>query len=156
MAKYLDQTGLTYFWNKLKGWVNSHEHPVGSVYITISSNFNPADQWGGTWSKIAEGQCLIQAGTNYTLGSTGGEERHYLSGNEMPPHGHTAGKAANFKLANTGVAKSALDKYSEQFLWIDQSSTSASNLLSTNAEGGGASHNNMQPYVAVNIWKRTA
>ena len=156
MAKYLDQTGLTYFWGKIKGFVNSHEHPVGSVYITISSSFNPANHWGGTWSKIAEGQCLIQAGGNYTLGSTGGEEAHYLNGNEMPPHGHSAGKVYNFKLDNTGIAKSAIDKYGEQFLHIDQTSSTSSNILHTNAEGGGASHNNMQPYLAVNIWKRTA
>lgn len=156
MAKYLDQTGLTYFWNKIKGWVNSHDHPVGSVYITISSSFNPANHWGGTWSKIAEGQCLIQAGNNYTLGSTGGEERHYLSGNEMPPHEHSAGKVYNYKLDNTGIVKSAIDMYGEQFLHIGQTSSAASNIFHTNAEGGGASHNNMQPYLAVNIWKRTA
>lgn len=156
MAKYLDQTGLSYFWGKIKGFVNSHEHPVGSVYITISSSFNPANHWGGTWSKIAEGQCLIQAGGDYTLGSTGGEAAHYLSGNEMPPHGHSAGKVYNFKLDNTGIAKSAIDKYGEQFLHIDQTSSAASNIFHANAEGGGASHNNMQPYLAVNIWKRTA
>lgn len=156
MAKYLDQTGLTYFWGKIKGFVNSHEHPVGSVYITISSNFNPANHWGGTWSKIAEGQCLIQAGNNYTLGSTGGEERHYLTGNEMPPHGHSGGKVYGFKLSNTGIARSAIDKNSEQFLYIDQTSSSSSDILNTNNVGGGASHNNMQPYLAVNIWKRTA
>lgn len=156
MAKYLDQTGLTYFWNKIKGWVNSHDHPVGSVYITISSSFNPANHWGGTWSKIAEGQCLIQAGGDYTLGSTGGEAAHYLTGNEMPPHSHSAGKVYNFKLDNTGIAKSAIDMYGEQFLHIGQTSSAASDIFHTNAEGGGASHNNMQPYLAVNIWKRTA
>ena len=156
MAKYLDQKGLSYFWGKIKGFVNSHEHPVGSVFITISSSFNPANHWGGTWSKIAEGQCLIQAGGNYTLGSTGGEEAHYLTGNEMPPHGHLGGKVYNFKLDNTGIARSALDKYGGQFLHIDQTSSAASNIFHTNAEGGGASHNNMQPYLAVNIWKRTA
>lgn len=156
MAKYLDKTGLTYFWNKIKGWVNSHDHPIGSVYITISSYFNPADQWGGTWSKIAEGQCLIQSGSTYTLGSTGGEAAHYLTGNEMPPHGHSAGTAANFKLANEGIASSAIDHYGKQFLYIDQTSTNASSVLNTNSSGSGASHNNMQPYLAVNIWKRTA
>lgn len=156
MAKYLDQKGLSYFWGKIKGFVNSHDHPVGSVYITISSSFNPANHWGGTWSKIAEGQCLIQAGGDYTLGSTGGEAAHYLTGNEMPPHGHSAGKVYNYKLDNTGIAKSVIDKYGEQFLHIDQTSSAASNIFHTNAEGGGASHNNMQPYLAVNIWKRTA
>ena len=156
MAKYLDQTGLTYFWNKLKGWVNSHDHPVGSVYITISSRFNPANHWGGTWSKIAEGQCLIQSGSTYTLGSTGGEAAHYLTGNEMPPHGHSACTVYNFRLNNTGIAESAIYQHGEQFLHIDQTSTAHSNIFHTNAEGGGASHNNMQPYLAVNIWKRTA
>lgn len=131
-------------------------YPVGSIYISTSSTFNPQNVWGGTWRKTADGRCLIGANDTYPLGSTGGEAAHYLTGNEMPPHGHTAGKAANFKLANTGIARSALDKYSEQFLWIDQSSHSASSVLSTNAEGGGASHNNMQPYLAVYIWERTA
>lgn len=131
-------------------------YPVGSIYISTSSTFNPQSAWGGTWRKTADGRCLIGANDTYPLGSTGGEAAHYLTGNEMPPHGHTAGKAAGFKLANTGVARSAIDKYSEQFLWIDKSSNSASSVLSTNAEGGGASHNNMQPYLAVYIWERTA
>lgn len=131
-------------------------YPVGSIYISTSSTFNPQNVWGGTWRKTADGRCLIGANSTYPLGSTGGEAAHYLSGNEMPPHGHSAGLAAGFKLANTGIARSALDKYSEQFLWIDQSSKSASSIFSTNAEGGGASHNNMQPYLAVYIWERTA
>ena len=155
MAKYLDQTGLTYFWNKLKGWVNSHDHPVGSVYITIASGFNPADQWGGTWSKIAEGQCLIQSGSTYILGSTGGEAYHYLTGNEMPPHGHSGGKAYSYKLSNTGIYDSAINPNGKQFLYIDQTSNDSSEILHVNNVGGGASHNNMQPYLAVNIWKRT-
>ena len=155
MAKYLDKDGLNYLWGKIKGWVNNSQHPVGSIYISTSPTFDPATAWGGTWKKTADGRCLIGANSTYPLGSTGGEAAHYLTGNEMPPHGHSAGKASGFKLANTGIAKSAIDKYSEQFLWIDQSSKSASSLLSTNAEGGGASHNNMQPYLAVYIWERT-
>ena len=131
-------------------------YPVGSIYISTSATFNPQTTWGGTWLKTAKGRCLIGANDTYPLGSTGGEERHYLTGNEMPPHGHSAGKTAGFKLGHTGIARSALDNNSEQFLWIDQSSTTASSVLNTNAEGGGASHNNMQPYLAVYIWERTA
>ncbi len=131
-------------------------YPVGSIYISTSTTFNPQTAWGGTWLKTAKGRCLIGANDTYPLGSTGGEESHYLTENEMPPHGHSAGKASGFKLANRGIAMSALDQNSEQFLWIDQSSHSASGVLSTNSEGGGASHNNMQPYLAVYIWERTA
>lgn len=131
-------------------------YPVGSIYISTSSTFNPQNVWGGTWEKTADGRCLIGANNTYPLGSTGGEAAHYLTGNEMPPHGHSAGKVYNFKLDNTGIAKSAIDKNSEQFLHIDQTSSTSSNILHTNAEGGGASHNNMQPYLAVYIWERTA
>ena len=131
-------------------------YPVGSIYISTSSTFNPQSVWGGTWRKTADGRCLIGANDTYPLGSTGGEAAHYLTGNEMPPHWHSAGKVYNFKLDNTGIAKSAIDKYGEQFLYIDQTSSAASNIFHANAEGGGASHNNMQPYLAVYIWERTA
>lgn len=131
-------------------------YPVGSIYISTSSTFNPQTTWGGTWRKTADGRCLIGANDTYPLGSTGGEAAHYLTGNEMPPHGHSAGLADGFKLSNEGIARSAIDHYSNQFLYIDQSSHSASSFLSTNASGGGASHNNMQPYLAVYIWERTA
>lgn len=131
-------------------------YPVGSIYVSTSATFKPQTTWGGTWVKTAKGRCLIGANDTYPLGSTGGEAAHYLTSNEMPSHEHSAGKAANFKLANEGIASNAIDHYGEQFLWIDQSSTSASSVLNTNSSGGGASHNNMQPYLAVYIWERTA
>ena len=143
MAKYLDQTGLTYFWGKIKGFVNSHEHPVGSVYITISSSFNPANQWGGTWSKIAEGQCLIQAGNTYKLGSTGGETTHTLTISEMPSHDHNLRYFHNVKNFS----------YGDDFTSLI---SNGDNNYYTTTTGGGQAHNNMPPYLAVNIWKRTA
>ena len=76
MAKYLDQTGLTYFWWKVKGWVNNSQHPVGSIYISTSSTFNPQTAWGGTWKKTADGRCLIGASDKYPLRSTCGEAEH--------------------------------------------------------------------------------
>lgn len=154
MAKYLDQTGLTYFWNKLKGWVNSHDHPVGSVYITISSTFNPADQWGGRWSKIAEGQCLIQSGSTYTLGSTGGEASHYLTIDEIPSHDHVLSDwAMSWKMnGNKGEVNLGVSATSEA--WTNNRGYFKSQT--SKATGGRQPHNNMQPYLAVNIWKRTA
>lgn len=134
-------------------------YPVGSIYISTSSAFNPQTTWGGRWRKTADGRCLIGANDTYPLGSTGGEEAHYLSGNEMPPHGHTAGRVYNYRLSNYGLKADAWNKDGKQVLYIDQtsaSSSTSSNILGTNAEGGGASHNNMQPYLAVYIWERIA
>ena len=154
MAKYLDQTGLKYFWGKVKGFVNSHDHPVGSVYITISSSFDPATQWGGTWSKIAEGQCLIQSGNTYTLGSTGGEATHILSNNEMPSHDHN--------LSDWAMSWKTVGQKGEVNLGVSATSEAWTNnrgyfkSQTSKATGGDQPHNNMQPYLAVNIWKRTA
>lgn len=131
-------------------------YPIGSIYISTSSTFNPQNVWGGTWIKTAQGRCLIGANDTYPIGSTGGEATHSLTAYEMPSHDHSAGKVYNFKLANTGIARNAIDVNGDQFLHIDQTSSVASNILHTNAEGGGASHNNMQPYLAVYIWERTA
>lgn len=134
-------------------------YPIGSIYISTSATFNPQTTWGGTWVKTAKGRCLIGANDTYTLGTTGGEERHYLTENEMPPHSHTAGKVYNYKLSNYGIKADAWQKDGEQVLYIDQTSVTssqASEILITNATGGGASHNNMQPYLAVYIWERTA
>lgn len=131
-------------------------YPVGSIYISTNPTFNPNTSWGGTWKKTADGRCLIGANNTYPLGSTGGEAVHYLTENEMPPHNHTGGLVYNYKLANTGISSNVIDQNGQQFLWVDQSSNSASNILHTNNKGGGASHNNMQPYLAVYIWERTA
>lgn len=163
MAEYLDKTGLTYFWGKIKGWVNSSQHPVGSIYISTSSTFNPQTAWGGTWRKTADGRCLIGASTNYPLGSKGGSAththttaNHALTINEMPAHRHISPTRLQWynteeqgvMLAGQGASHAQVDK--EQ--------------LYTGYEGGSQPHNhgntgsasNMQPYLAVYIWERTA
>lgn len=147
--KYLDKTGLTYLWGKIKGFVNSHEHPVGSIYITTSSMFNPATQWGGTWEKTAAGRCLIGASSAYPLGSTGGENTHSLSVQEMPKHQHAT--------ANGAPIWSQSDGYGS-ILANSSSGANKANLASsgTTYAGDSQAHNNMQPYLSVNIWKRTA
>lgn len=146
MAKYLDQTGLTYFWGKIKGWVNNSQHPVGSIYISTSSTFNPQTAWGGTWKKTADGRCLIGASTAYPLGSTGGEATHTLTVNEMPSHNHKAYSVVLPSENGDGNVQSA----SNNSYW------KGGGLDNTTATGGGAAHNNMQPYLAVYIWERTA
>lgn len=145
MAKYLDQTGLTYFWGKIKAKMPGplQAYPVGSIYMSISSGFNPNKSFGGTWSKIAEGQCLIQAGNSYALGSTGGESTHTLTVSEMPSHDHGLNHfhgSRNFQ-------------HGGDFTSLVANGDTGYNTLTT---GGGKAHNNLPPYLAVNIWKRTA
>lgn len=163
MAQYLDKTGLTYFWGKIKGWVNNSQHPVGSIYISTNASFNPQTAWGGTWRRTADGRCLIGANPTYPLGSTGGSEAHShttqahaITQNEMTAHVHKFSKPAwnnaEYRAGSTYFCAHGLN------------SISTETFGSTNYTGGSAAHShgdtgsasNMQPYLAVYIWERTA
>ena len=138
-------------------------YPVGSIYISTSPTFNPQTVWGGTWKKTADGRCLIGANTTYLLGSTGGNaththttQAHAITQNEMTAHVHKFSKPA---WANAEYR--AGDRYFTAYGW---NKTSTETFGSTNYTGGGAAHShgnpgsasNMQPYLAVYIWERTA
>lgn len=97
MTKYLDQTGLAYFWGKVKGWVNSSQHPINSLYLTIGTE-DPEELFGGTWKKITSG--MLNASTS-KAGKTGGSSTATLTADNLPAHTHSYTKA-------TGVANHAV------------------------------------------------
>lgn len=117
-------------------------YPVGAIYMSTSST-SPASLFGGTWEQIT-GRFLLAAGGGYSAGATGGEAAHKLTVSEMPSHKHAwmAGSA------NTGVAGgSTVWPYYNDYNQYGQE---------TAAVGGDQAHNNMPPYLAVYVWKRTA
>lgn len=115
-------------------------YPVGSVYANYSNSTNPATLLGfGTWAAIG-GRFLLGADSAYTAGSTGGEAEHTLTVDEIPSHRH--GYTAPSR--NSGTE------------WIGEYGTGASQQLNSDYAGGGGAHNNMPPYVAVYLWRRTA
>lgn len=129
-------------------------YPVGSIYISTSATFNPNTTWGGTWRKTADGRCLIGANDTYPLGSTGGEATHTLNIDEIPAHNHRVKRNTNYtsnfmidagKTNQWGSLLNDTTGYTAQPAPIDVENT-----------GGSKAHNNMQPYLAVYIWERTA
>lgn len=127
-------------------------YPVGSIYQTTSSAFNPAAAWGGTWERIKD-RFLLAAGTAYAGGSTGGEATHKLTAQEMPSHTHT------MYVNNDGSASSWSPTFGDYLIKPDGVTTSKKNYqakLAQNGAGLDQAHNNMPPYLAVYIWKRTA
>lgn len=125
-------------------------HPVGSVYICVADE--DPHTYGGTWERIKD-TFLLAAGDTYTNGSTGGEATHKLTAAEsgLPAHTHSA-KEYVVKTASTGTVK-----------WHPapkaDSTSSYSNSVeveSNTAADAKNAHNNMPPYIAVNVWKRTA
>ena len=118
--------------------------PIGSIYQSTDDT-DPSKLFGGTWEKI-EGRFLLATNEKYKVGSTGGEESHTLTENEIAPHRHP------IWFPNAGGEQSAEIGYPEagsKNTWYAEASKTA-------AAGGGKAHNNMPPYYAVHTWRRTA
>ena len=120
-------------------------YPIGTIYESTNSNFNPNTAWGGTWSKI-EGRFLLGSSQSYSIGSTGGESEHTLTIDEMPKHRHSV----------TYITDDQSSTGSSTFLVSETIQRAGSGTYQTAYAGGDGSHNNMPPYQVVNIWKRTA
>lgn len=63
-------------------------YPVGSIYLTMSYNFNPSSVFGGTWSRVSGGYFLMSTTTKNSGITTGGSNTITLSTNNMPAHTH--------------------------------------------------------------------
>ena len=119
-------------------------YPVGSIYINASVSTNPATLIGfGTWEAFGAGRVLVGLDSGQTefdtLGETGGAKTHTLTVDEMPAHTHS--------VPNSGSQNNSFD--SGTTVGNDVTGTSGST-------GGGQAHNNLQPYIVVYMWKRTA
>ena len=135
-------------------------YPVGSLYFS-AINISPDQFFGGTWERI-EDRFLLAAGSNYGAGSTGGEATHTLTVDEMPAHTHEQ-EAHNHKyLGQKGPRASGSSNYTlvdatNNSGNLEVTSTLIGDTTATNKNtGGGQSHNNMPPYLAVYVWQRTA
>lgn len=136
-------------------------YPVGSLYFNASDATNPGTLLGfGTWAATAVGR--VPVGKNAsdvefdTVGETGGEKAHTLTVGEMPSHGHNIGVDGSAGWAS-GTPQSATQGATgfDAGEFSDRNGTdTASNFVRPN--GGGAAHNNLQPYEVYYIWKRTA
>ena len=121
-------------------------YPVGSIYMSVNAT-NPKNLFGGTWEQI-QGRFLLGMSSSYPAGSKGGEATHTLTANEMPNHTH------QYIDYWTVAAASGTGRRAVKFNNNNYSPESGG--LSTGSSGSGQAHNNMPPYLAVYIWKRTA
>ena len=150
-------------------------NPIGKVW-TSTDPTNPRDILGfGTWEAIQAGRVLIAQGTSswgttYNAGSMGGEATHTLGINEIPSHGHTGytntvgnhqhevpkiqGVGPSVALSQDSIVTISNNPVSSRlYTW---GAGSHAHDLYINATGGNQPHNNMQPYLAVYMWQRTA
>ena len=161
--------------NTIKQVVLDTFFPVGSIYMDVTGNVNPNNQFGGTWAKI-ENRFLYGSGSK-GIGATGGAETVTLNTNQIPSHNHSLSGVRSTGGFGTGKTRRTDNVYAEYPAWGVFSKTGTAVNTSNGAEstgrevnfdisrsvsgtsgnqGGGGSHENMPPYVVVAIWKRTA
>lgn len=145
MVSYLDQGGVQHLVDKLL----DRMYPVNSIYISTNST-SPASLYGGSWERYGKGRTLVsvnESDTDFTAGKTGGEKTHVLTVDEMPKHRH---RVAKFATAQGGGTWDC-DKIGGAQL-RDNNTTDGY----TDYAGTSKAHNNMPPYIAVYLWRRTA
>lgn len=135
-------------------------YPVGSIFMSAThstASAVAAALGGGTWQAWGSGRVPVGVDTSDTdfdtAEETGGEKTHTLVKNELPkiegtiPHtaygepkvsgafAYTTGSVSTYEGANSNTKNNRIYKLSF---------------------GNNAAHNNLQPYITVYMWKRTA
>lgn len=147
--------------NELESEMADKLYPVGSIYMSVNAT-NPAELFGGTWERLKD-SFLLAAGDTYPAGSTGGEAQHTLTVDEMPSHAHIEmanntfstpdGRSKLVDSSNNGESGGFIFDLNKHPLggW-----SNTGTVIETMSSGGSSPHNNMPPYLAVYMWKRTA
>jgi hypothetical protein len=130
--------------------INAIVYPVGSIYFNATVATNPATLLGfGTWAIYGAGKVMVGLDAGDTdfdaVTDTGGSKTHTLTIAEMPAHTHTNwAYQSTFNPIRTHESKAYAD------------TNNPANSPPLADTGGGGAHNNLQPYVVIHMWKRTA
>jgi hypothetical protein len=143
-------------------------YPVGSIYTNASVATSPATLFGfGTWESFGAGRVLVglnSGDTSFdTLGETGGSKDAVVVSHTHsvtdPGHTHPSdfiiasfsggGYGGNFHVNNVGTWPNGVTAAP----YTTDSRTTGISIASTGSSGTNA---NLQPYVTVYMWKRTA
>lgn len=137
-------------------------YPVGSVYMSVN-NVNPSTIFGGTWEQIKD-KFLLACGDTYNNGETGGSATidpnsfiwshdHFIDGLAQSNYSinrYVDGDATKGLVLNTAEAGAGTEKF---WTVVSGSSGTATRNAGNYTESGSS---NMPPYLAVNVWVRTA
>lgn len=139
-------------------------YPVGSIYTNAGVTTNPATLFGfGTW--VAFGAGRVPVGLNPsdslfdTLEETGGSKdaivvSHSHTGTTSIAGTHTHGVPASY--VGAGIGSNGGYVGGGDFRALTNSAGSHSHTFTTDSTGSSGTNANLQPYVTVAMWKRTA
>jgi len=133
-------------------------YPVGSVYINATDSRNPSILLGfGTWAPFGAGKVPVgidatdndfnAVGSGLNTNETTGAKTHTLATSEIPAHVHGSELVSvNSNEGRVTFSNNRLENDAERATFKGD----------TDPTGGGGSHNNLQPYIVVYMWQRTA
>ena len=161
-------------------------YPVGSIYMTVDKDSDPAAFLGGTWERWGQGRVPVGVDENDTIfekaENKGGEQKHQLITSEMPAHNHrgTYTKTDHYTINIPGSGDSFIEMPSgTDAVEVKYEQTQSASLVRNGSrpignqldidytekvtalygvpsQGGNGAHNNLQPYITCYMWKRTA
>lgn len=138
-------------------------YPVGSIYINASSSTNPATLLGfGTWTAFGAGRVMVGLDGSDPLFDTA-EETGGSKDAVVVSHTHTAtvtdpGHLHSFALyaPNGGGGNPGGDLNTSAPTSYNTNSATTGISVSNSTTGSSGTNANVQPYITVRMWKRTA
>ena len=142
--------------------INAIVYPVGSIYSNATSAENPshASLLGfGTWAVYAAGKVAVGLDANDAdfdnVADTGGSKTQALTIANLPAHGHPY-RLSPASTPSSGSSGGFMTSSSDSTVGPNNGGTGSGSGSQIGAAGSGSAHNNLQPYVVVRMWKRTA
>ncbi|OPY24934.1 MAG: hypothetical protein A4E27_01096 [Methanobacterium sp. PtaU1.Bin242] len=155
-------------------------YPVGSIYISVVST-NPGSLFGGTWEAFGTGKTLVGIDTADadfdTVEKTGGAKTVTLTSAQsgLPSHNHTQNAhthiqnahyhdiyapSSNLAASGTAIGNELVGSGKDaggdtRNATATNQNTTATNIANTAADASSP-HTNLQPYIVVYFWRRTA
>lgn len=114
-------------------------HPVGEVYMTTDTSFDPNITWGGTWVQLTS-DAYFKIVTNNAGSLDGTSSEHKIPLTSMPPHEHYYGAGSPYRSSDGSVHYSSDATYNP--------------IAVTSSAGGGQPY--YPYYYGVIAWHRTA
>lgn len=138
-------------------------YPVGTIYES-TKNVSPATFMGGTWRHYGSGRVLVGVNgddTDFnTVKKTGGAKTHTLTTAQLPSHQHSLSIGYGVPEGATHAWPMRMTSGGSEWTSIEYnvkySGATAAWINNTQNTGGGNAHNNLQPYITVYRWERTA
>ena len=144
-------------------------YPVGSIYSSTVST-NPNTLFGfGTWVAYGAGRVLVGDGSGFTAGATGGSadaavvsHTHTATSSVSDPgHLHGISNVRTYAISIDDIQGGVLPPNNSAFggaytAYTNSATTGIGVSTSISSTGSSGTNANLQPYVVVYMWNRTA